>query len=285
VLTVLTASACNSVSARQPAAADTPQPSRTPAAVPPHDARNCIRSPHICGYPDTTNTGVPQGVALKASGSVVVKRDGTVIDARSVDGTIDVYANDVTISRTIVRSGSYFPIRQHPGFHGLRVVDTEIAGAAGCQSAIASDHYTALRVNAHGCEDGLEADGDVTVRDSLIHGLRVTATSHNDGVQMLSGSRVVIEHNTITQPLPSTSAVNLTSDAGPISEVSVRDNLLDGGAYTVYSRRGGSRFPAPTQITFAANRFSRSHLYGPLSTDGAVAWTGNVWDDTGTPMR
>jgi hypothetical protein len=213
-----------------------------------------------------------------------IRRNGAVVDSRDVAGTIDIYANNVTIIRTRVHTDDYFPIRLHLGFSGLRVIDSEVAGERGCQAAVAAANFEVQRSNIHGCEDGLETDGGVTVRDSYIHDLAVTPTSHNDGIQMLSGRRVLIEHDTIIVARSSVSAVNLTADMGLIDGVTVRDSLLDGGQYSVYSRRSpGSGYPAPTGIVVTSNRFGAHQGYGLLSSDGPVAWSSNVRDATGLP--
>ena len=83
-----------------PGGAATPAPA--PAAVEPLRTSNCFSSPHSCGYPDPTNTGVPAGVPLVASGSLTINQPGTVVSGLQVTGSIDVLASNVTIENTRV---------------------------------------------------------------------------------------------------------------------------------------------------------------------------------------
>ncbi|HVW48500.1 MAG TPA: hypothetical protein VHA76_15695, partial [Solirubrobacterales bacterium] len=65
-----------------------PPPSETgsPAATEPNRSTNCFSSPHLCGYPDPTDTG-PEG-PLTPSGSIVASTPGATISGKEVTGTI-----------------------------------------------------------------------------------------------------------------------------------------------------------------------------------------------------
>jgi hypothetical protein len=67
-------------------------------------------------------------------------------------------------------------------------------------------NYTALRVNIHGTTDGIKMYGpNAALEDSYIHGLVTYAhdpdqggnQSHNDAVQVLSGTNLLVTGNTI----------------------------------------------------------------------------------------
>jgi len=73
--------------------------------------------------------------------------------------------------------------------------------------------------------------------------------------------------------------VNFTTDFGGISDITITGNLLNGGNYTVYSRSGGNG--DPTGVSVTGNHFGGADVYGLLSADGSVAWSGNVSDSTG----
>ncbi len=66
---------------------------------------NCFAAPHVCGFPDASNTGVPKGMALKPSGSIDVTEDGAVVKGLEVNGTIEIDANDVTVEDVKVTLG------------------------------------------------------------------------------------------------------------------------------------------------------------------------------------
>ena len=121
-------------------------------------------------------------------------------------------------------------------------------------------------------------DHDV-LENSYIHDLAFTSSSHNDGVQQNGGRDDVVKHNTIFNPHNQTSCVNFTTDFGGISDITITGNLLNGGNYTVYSRSGGNGDPAGVSVT--GNQFGGADVYGLLSDDGSVTWSGNVSDATG----
>src|SRR6202012_4821296 len=82
-----------------------------PAPVEPLRTSNCFPSPHSCGYPDPSNTGVPPGIALAPSGSLSITQPGAVAPGLQVTGTIQVLADNVTIENTrVIQDQSCGPI-------------------------------------------------------------------------------------------------------------------------------------------------------------------------------
>jgi chitodextrinase len=255
----------------------TPQlPTQPPP--PPPKALSCIPNPHLCNFPDTTNTGVPAGTKLTDSSSITVSTAGTVIDALNVTGTIDVTANNVTIKRTKVSSNAAWPIQVHNGVTGTLIEDSEIDGIGSTGSVgIGYTGFTALRVNIHGAEDGIRLADNVTVQDSWIHNLTTSGGAHSDCFQSTGGSNGIIKHNTCVDA--DNSAVILKSDQGPISNMAISKNLFNGGNYTVYSLNGGNG--VPNNISFTNNQFGRSYTYGISDLEGNPTWSDNTWDDNG----
>src|ERR1700746_3940916 len=98
----------------------TPTPTPTPA--------NCSSAPHLCGFPDATNSGVPASMRAKLrsvpgqvssgpgwhydpSGSVEVDGNGAVLKGLSIPYNVDVTASNVTIEDdVIVNSGESFGV-------------------------------------------------------------------------------------------------------------------------------------------------------------------------------
>jgi polygalacturonase len=138
--------------------------------------------------------------------------------------------------------------------------------------------YALEAVYVHGCTDDIHVGRNVTIKDSYIS----NATDNGilaQGCSCFTVANVIIQHNTILPVPNSNSAVLFQSSSGPIGNVVVDNNLMDYGAYTVYSRDGG--FGAPTNVSFTGNRFGRHAVGGVKSFDGNVTWSNNVWDDTG----
>ncbi len=238
-----------------------------------------------CGKPKPgpTNTGVPAGTKLTASGTIKVTQNGAVIENLDIAGAIEVLANDVTIRRVRITSGDYYPIRYFDNKNtGLVVEDSEIIGTStDVTSAISFANYTARRLNIHGGADGFKADENVLIEDCWIHDLANAPGQHNDGVQSTGGKGVTIRHNAISG---ASNACVQTGDEGAATEdLTVECNWLSGGGYTLNIRGTGATRPKNTRII--DNRFTRDSAYGPWTIDDpAPTIKGNVWDDDGSPI-
>jgi hypothetical protein len=241
---------------------------------------DCVASPHSCGFPDATNTGANCS-SLAPSGSITVTTGGAVVEGKNISGSITIQASNVTIRNDCVTSSDIYPVRLASGSN-LTVEDTTITGTGGgCSRAVEPAGGSTMmdRLNISGCEDGVQMYNNDTLQNSYIHDLAFTSGSHNDGVQQNGGSNDVVRHNTIFNPHNQTSCVNFTTDFGGISNITVTGNLLNGGNFTVYSRSGGNG--DPTGVTVTGNQFGSADVFGLLSVDGSVAWSGNVSDSTG----
>jgi hypothetical protein len=274
-------------------------------------------------YPDETCTGVPAGTTLQrvpddvTSGSgwtwnaadqaVLVTDDNAVVEGLDVQGCILAHATGVTVrsSKAQCISTADDPRARDPASPRLTIEDCEVAcNDTDGTTAIGDRNLTALRVNIHGCENGFDLDSDGTIQDSYIHDLHQSTVAHTDGLQSAVGSNLIVQHNRIYAETPGacgvpsghtsdcggTSAVNINNNpTGPVStNTTIRDNLLAGGAYTLYCPK-----VTPSSFHVVDNHWSRifypsSGAFGPdadcLADNGdplVTEWTGNVWDDTG----
>jgi hypothetical protein len=206
-----------------------------------------------------------------------VSTDGAVVDGRDIRGTVRVEADNVTIRRSRVTVGAHYGIMIGNGAIGTLIEDVEINGQPGCAAGIGFQHYTARRVNMHGCSDGAKLGADTTVEHSWIHDLRHAAGDHNDGLQGTGGSNIIIRFNSIENPNTQTSCILLGDEDDPTSNVLVEGNHLNGGNFTLYLGAGTNRL-------FKDNRFGRDDVYGLMSNAGPFDQSGNVWDDDGQPV-
>lgn len=245
---------------------------------------------------DASNTGVPVGTVLAPSSSVVVTTDGTVLDAKDITGSVSIKANNVTIRRSIITQNAdskSYPIRVYSGFSGLVVEDTTIIGSGAASVGICCNSFTLRRVDLSNTIDGVRADGRVTIEQSYIHHLARLPGSHNDTIQTLKGSDIVIRDNTLspynTMTEDSMNAAYIISagvSGGPVDRVTFTGNYLNGGNYTVYMGAGGDH--PVTNVTVAGNTWGRDFRYGPvtaLTSDADWDRATNVWEDTGLPVR
>jgi hypothetical protein len=280
--------------------------------------RNCVVSPHTCGYPDATNTGVPASVHLlsvpgqvsfgpgweyDSSGYVEVYGNGAVLSGLYIPCNLDISASDVTITDDeIVTTGT--------GDFGISLRHT--AGVTVSHSDISSPDNTGPRRLQYGIKD-IYADSTATVlnanniwntstaiaisegtvENNYIHAFGYDAGDHDDGIASDAGSPdgLSIIHNTILNPLDQTDAIQLSQGFGPQMDATISGNLLAGGGYTVYA--GDSGPATPTSIVITNNRFARlynpgSGAFGPaayVATGPGDTWAGNIWDDTLKPIN
>ncbi len=285
---------------------------RADAAV----ATNCAAKPSSCGYPDATNTGVPAGTALKAvpgqltsgpgwtwnasTGTVTVTAKGTVLSGLAITGTLQISASSVTVKNVQVTSGGNFGISlAHTT--GVTIQNSTISGqnsTTGRVSYAIDDVYgdsTGMIIKANNISSFRTAVQVSTgqVDSNYIHNPGYVAGDHTNGIYVNGGTQpLMIWNNTIFDSMGQTDAINL--DAGtpgpsaPVASKTISDNLLAGGAYTLY---GGAAGGSPTSnIVIQDNRFGqlyypKSGLYGPAYYFDAAGtgnkWSMNIWDTTG----
>lgn len=75
---------------------------------------------------------------------------------------------------------------------GLIVSNGKLDGKGSTENGIQFNNYKAEGIEVTGTKDGFKAHGDTTILNCWVHGLTVTSTSHNDGVQVSGGTNVRI---------------------------------------------------------------------------------------------
>jgi len=290
-------------------------PVATPLATP--TPRNCTASPHLCGYPDATNTGVPTGTTLQQVPGQVSRGKGWYYDPRGwieVDGkgavlqdvstshTIDITGSDVTIKDVrVTLSGNNFGIDlRHT--HNVIIEDSDISSPysgpnrlmVGIKDVFGDSTGTKiLQNNIWHTATGVQVAAGL-IDDNYIHDFGYRSGDHVNGVTVNGGTTpLTIEHNTIFVNLSQTDAISLFEDFGVEANKVIEDNLVAGGSYSIY---GGQNAGGPTayNIRIIGNRFSRKYYplggqFGPLAAFNSHArgnvWSGNIWDDSETVIR
>jgi hypothetical protein len=291
----------------------------------------CAASPHSCGFPDATNTGVPAGTALTvvpnglpncsnpdvadcnapAGGSlgsgwkwdhrgfIAVTTDGAVVKDVQVAAVIDVKAPNVTVEDTLINCAcGYYQVVVRNTDTGaaanadnLTIEDSTLedtAGASGGQNQINVKEFGGvggmkiLRDNLSGAGGGVQngngARADL-IRDSYIHDLLDGYGYHDEDVHIDYGGPMTIEHNTLFNEVEQTAVVMINQDGPPApSHVSVDDNLMAGGGYTIYGGDKGAGYSGPTSYIVITNNHL-SPLYFP--SIGQYSWI-STFTDTNT---
>ncbi len=251
-------------------AADAGTDGATPACAP-SQTTDCFANPSACCYPDATNTGVPPGTALTASGDVTASTPGMVVENLDVTGSIEVAANDVTIRSTRItvpapgcgtattcgNSG----IKIDSGVTGTLIQDVEITTAPGAtvQQAIGNlggETTRAVRVYAHGPVGLWYGSGDI--EDTYHVCSFAIADDHVENLYNGGGNgTLIVNHCTLLNPISQTSTVFDKNDFGDITTTTVTNSLLAGGGYTLSGGGGGSGGNVVGPVKIAGNRFAR----------------------------
>ncbi|HEX4790877.1 MAG TPA: hypothetical protein VH372_20615 [Actinospica sp.] len=274
------------------AAASASAPARSAAATGP------CASPAACGFPSAADTG-PRTRALTAhSGNQEIRTNGEVVSGWNLVGSLDVYANDVTVVDSRIDSSSWWAVNLRSGYTGLRILHSVLTGTPGAGPDNGGEDYAVTNMGAGSVEvgwDDVSVFGDAlslgngSIHDDYVHDLhpfinRSGTYQHlntiiSDGDDRL-GLR--IEHNTLLNPVPAdqgpTSAIGLLPNTGPISDTAVVDNWIAGGAYAIYGGGTGATGVVVTGNVFSTQYWSRCGVYGPVAywnSGGA----GNEWSD------
>ncbi|MDB5179194.1 MAG: hypothetical protein JWN01_1137 [Patescibacteria group bacterium] len=277
----------------------TPAPTPTPTPVPtPAPTPTPTPGPTTCplpAYPSASCTGVPAGTSLTVvNGGMTISIAGTVISGKDINGCIDVRAPGVVIKNSKIHCVNIIITLNAGALTGTRltVQDSEMycnatgGSAADGGTAISGANFNAYRLNIYNCENGFDADSDATIQDSYVHDLYQSAAAHTDGLQSSNGTNLIINHNTIYAN-DGTSSININnSSGGPhTTNATVSNNLLGGGAYTLYCP-----IPSTTNFNVTNNHFSRLFYtkvgnYGPSSDCNTnEIKSGNVYHETGLPV-
>ncbi len=250
--------------------------------------------------PGPQNTGPFAPSLLQTVGSMTITQPGAIIENVRVQGTIIVQAPNVTIRNFIVDTGYN---GSNPGgtqygiktFDNANVVieDGEIKNVS--SSGILGNNFTARRLNIHDSGgDAIKVQGDnSTVESCWLHHLGIAPGAHADGVQMRVGSVFRMVGNNCDmpinagQPYKSNACAIIQTGDGPIDDVVIENNWLNGGNFTVYLQDKGAtnaslpQYGPVTNARVINNRFLRDYRYGTLSQNGGSPLiSGNIWDDT-----
>jgi hypothetical protein len=274
---------------------------------------SCAARPSACGFPDTTNTGVPAGTLLQSvpgqvtkgpgwawnsAGYVEVSGNGAVISGLSIAGNLDISASNVTVNYVkVVNSGqsSFGVSLRHTS--NVTIEHSTISGVNASSSRLMAgvkDVYgdsTGTRVLAddiYYAATGVQMSAGL-IQDNYIHDMGFLAGDHVNGTTSNGGTRpMIIEHNTIFNNLNQTDAVSLFQDNGPQANRVIDHNLLGGGGYTIYGgTKAGGTPTSNIQITnnvISTMYYPRGGQWGPVACynpGSGNVWSGNTWDGNG----
>jgi hypothetical protein len=257
------------------------------------------------GFPTSTNTGVPAGTPMKsvpgqvssgpgwawntAGGYLEVSGNGANLTGLKVNGNIDVSANNVTINDVKINAGGDgsmgISLRHTSGvtiensnINGLNTTNNRLM--VGIKDIYGDDTGTVVENNniSKTATDVQIYAG--TIENNYMHQHGMVTGDHVNGITTNGDDQpLLIQHNTILNNFIQTDAVGLFQDFSDVSNVTINDNFLAGGGYTIY---GGTGADGPTSNIVVTNNtistmyYPHGGYYGP-ATAFNPAGTGNTW--------
>ena len=308
---------------RPPAAADAPSsaapsvrttPSASPSdpatGTPGAGARPSARATTVtsleAGFPGAGTTGPRTALKPHATGNMSIRTDGTVIKGWNITGSLDIYANNVTIIDSKITSTNWWGVNLRPGFSGLRVLHTTITAVPGKGPDNGGVDYAVSNMGASSIEVGwcdisvfgnALSMGQGNIHDNYVHGLVPFRNAggewqHTDAVISGGGNtgKLIIRHNTLLNPVDvnrgASASIGLFADSGHVSNTVIDNNLLAGGAYALYGGGDGATGITVTNNVFSTRYHRNSGVYGSVTAWNAGSgnvWSGNRYAD-GTPV-
>ncbi|WP_028047327.1 PKD domain-containing protein [Cellulomonas sp. URHE0023] len=255
-----------------------------------------VPQPTPVGMPGADNTGVPNGTVINkvVDGNVTITTDGTVIDGWDIRGYVSVRAKNVVIRNSYIR-GAAVPeandlVRVQNDAYSVTIEDSTLVAQTMSPNVdgVKGWNFTLRRVEISNVIDTVHIHGpNVLVEDSWLHDNAHYyndpnwngGPSHSDSVQIQGGANITVRHSTITGA--KNAAFMVTQGAAPVTNLSIADNYLDGGACTI--NISAATYGSPAGMSVANNVFGRGMQYAGcavrIPTDYALDLRGNTYDD------
>jgi hypothetical protein len=233
---------------------------------------------------DASNTGVPPGTTLTASGEIFSSADGQLIQNKDCSNTININHNNVTVRRCKVTVGTNdFAIKMGYETTGAIVEDCDIIGS---HAYIGIDGGgTIRRCNIRGFSNGVNVTQAVCkIVNNYIWGLPSDEGAHDDTLQIDGGcTNLEVGYNTLENLGDETSCVMLDTYWDSHDNCDIHHNvMIGGGSYTVYCAAYGGY--TITNVRFRYNQMDPAN-YGYFNVEDCTpVFTGNTDRLTGAPI-
>lgn len=238
-------------------------------------------------WPGPSNTGATGSLTV-VNGDQNYRTANAVITGQDIRGCVAVTAANVTIRNSKITCGSGAAVNTNVTTGRLTLENvTIVCTNGGGASGVGEKFVTVTRSDISGCENGFDADSDITVQDSYIHDLYQSGAAHTDGLQSAFGKNLLIQHNTIyavTNGVFGTSAIIINmNDPSCCKDTLINRNLVAGGAYTVYCPKSATTNYRLTDNVFSRKFSQKVGAFGPTADCAGEVFTGNVFND-GQPV-
>lgn len=276
-------------------------PAGSPAAL-----KGPCASPAACGFPDAGSTGPRIGLTAH-SGNLELRTDGQVISGWDLTGSLDIYANNVTVIDSRITSSNWWGVNLRAGYSGLRVLHSTVTGVPGKGPDNGGEDYAVSNMGGSSLEVGWNnisvfvnaiSMGQGNIHDNYVHDISPFINAdgqwaHTDAVISDGGNTglLTVRHNTLLNPTDAahgaSASIGLYADTGSVANSVVDGNWLAGGAYALYGGGPGAHGIQVTNNVFSSQYHPGSGVYGAVAYWNAGG-AGNTWSNNrmsdGTPV-
>jgi len=225
-----------------------------------------------------------------------IRDNGAVISGWDLKGSLDIWADNVTIVDSRITSHNWWAVNLRAGHHNLKVLHSTLIGSAtvgpdngGVDYGVSDNGDGPLEVGW--CDLSLFgadfAVGHGDIHDNYAHDQAAFQNlghewQHTDS--LISGGAdaggLTVRHNTLVNDTPigkgASASVGLFDDDGPVSNTVVDDNWIAGGAYALYGGDAGATGIRVTNNVFSPEVFANVGYYGSVA-HWNTGGTGNVF--------
>jgi hypothetical protein len=282
--------------------------------------KNCFAHPGECGYPDpaykckVTCVGIEEGVTLTEHvGSITVTKEGERIEDKNIKGEVIIEAKNVTLKNDrIANAGDCGNIKKcesqdvkvgvYPNeaevtgtvLSHLELTKQGIQGLGEAVRNLAGPSTKGEYLYSYGVDSLWFRGGEVTNSYSSIE--LGFSEDHLENIDLQEEGKLVLRHDVLLNPENQTAAVATfcTGANNDIGEVTIEDNLLAGGGYTIYGGTSHSAEGCKVKGPFVikGNRFSNAYfanggehgIYTALEARVTTV-SGNYWDSNLEPAE
>jgi hypothetical protein len=229
------------------------------------------------------------GIITNYSGSYTINSGTVVIENKAFTNRLTVNGGNVTIRNSTFNFEDYYHILvnggtvtvEHSEFDGMNT--TSMADDLGITGDNITVRWSTFKRFVNALRPGSNSliERNVISNPNTAHG-----PAHTDGIEVYGGSNITIRYNSIniSGGAGETGCVNIATDFGDISNVTVEGNDFTGGTYSFYARLQGAG-NSITNIHVVNNRWHTPHIYGTHSvipTSSVVEWNGSTLN--GSPL-
>lgn len=256
----------------------------------------------------TSQATAPSGTTY-SGGNLTIHTNGAVIDHVWLDGCISIYANNVTISNSLIHTNGHTCAGGDGQSAGSGVNSGGCSGGAGTVTGtfikdsevdagqgtvdyvgIGAGNYHLLRVNMHGGTKNAWAGCNVTIEESYGHSLTPNAGSiHEDVIDADTSVFVTVKHTWLSAVggNATTGAMVFNASWGTAHDGTVTNCFLQGGPGADAVFNAGQYNMKITGNAFSSNNGwgGTDFFYGYTPSNSGNVWSGNYIPETGKTLN